>query len=162
MKNKFPPFSLLWTSYPKDSEAPPGRSHAMPCNEKNRAGEFIYDNQCAIRLSYCLIKAGISLGNYTDPKCRDGYARGAESLANWIWRNYSRPHIVDCKKPGEKDTFRNGKYATDNGIIFFKDFYDITGDHIDLLYHDNSSLLTGSGNYFERPEVKQIWFWSIK
>jgi hypothetical protein len=160
---KFPAFTTLWSSYPHDSEAPPGSQHAMPCDEKDKSGFYFYENQCAIRMSHCLIKAGISLSNYTDPKCKHGYARGAESLATWIWRNFGKPLQVDCSNAAQKNTFLTNQYWSKNGIIFFKDFYGTnnTGDHIDLLYHVNTQILTATGNYTNDGRVKQIWFWEV-
>jgi hypothetical protein len=71
-------FSRLWSSYPG--------SHA-PCDGG-------YANQCAIRMSIALLGAGFSLGGYTEPRCRHGHARGAESLAQFLSRHAKAREIA--------------------------------------------------------------------
>jgi hypothetical protein len=59
---------------------------------------------------------------YSEPKCSHGHARGAESLANWLWKNHlGRPTIYT---DGAK-----AKIAINDktGIIFFKDCFTRAG-----------------------------------
>ena len=135
----------LYQSYPK----PPDISH---CTDG-------YQNQCAIRLSKALEGAGISLSKYSEPRCTHGHARGAESLATWLWqKQFGRPRIFNT---GEK---AKSTYAQAYGIIFFKDCFTRAnetvqrGDHIDLWYPTTSG---GTAVSYDDPgnKAKQVWFW---
>jgi hypothetical protein len=97
-----PSFSLLWMAYPVESR---------PCDGP-------WENQCAIRLSIGLIGVGIDLSSYSDPVCKHGHARGAESLANYLWRTMFRPQVV----VGSYEFHR--RFDGRTGLVFFK---DITG-----------------------------------
>jgi hypothetical protein len=111
-----------------------------------------WENQCAIRMSIALEGAGLSLQEYADPKCSHGHARGAESLANHLWKALGRPQIF-ANPSGAKASLLSKR-----GIIFFKDiagFRNGTGDHIDCW--DGSS--TKTGEYFSY--CKQAWFFSL-
>jgi hypothetical protein len=116
-----------------------------------------YTNQCAIRMSIALTGASLSLDNYEDPRCKHGHARGAESLANWLWRRHlGRPKIY---KDGAK-----GKQEIKNmtGIIFFKDCFQrknetsFRGDHIDLWHIDRTMTFDDRDN-----KAKEVWFWQL-
>jgi len=125
-------FDRLWDNYPKERE---------PCSEQ-------WQNQCAIRVSIALEGAGFSLETYTDPVCGHGHARGAESLANFLWNNHRAP-----KKVKDLSSVKDKR-----GIIFFKDiagFRGGIGDHIDLW----NKTKTKTGTYFGK--CKEIWFWAI-
>jgi hypothetical protein len=138
-KRSFPKFNQLWLCYPSNNQ---------PCDQKKADGTNAWDNQCAIRVSITLEKAGFALPDYTDTKCKHGHARGAESLANYLWKQVGRPD-TNCKK---SDVI--GK----KGILFFKDitgFRGGMGDHIDLW---NGSK-TQTGEYFNI--CKSTWFWEI-
>lgn len=37
--------------------------------------------------------AGFEIDDYNEPKTSEGWARGAESLANYLWRKTVRPEI---------------------------------------------------------------------
>ena len=103
-------------------------------------------------MSIALEKAGFPLRNYTEPKCKHGHARGAESLANYLRNKIGRPKISTTADDGIKGT------AGKTGIVFFKDimgFREGRGDHIDLW--DGSTTKTGS--YFD--VCKQIWFYEL-
>lgn len=130
-----PSFSQLWLGYPAD---------LAPCDGP-------WDNQCAIRMSIALIAAGFDLSSYTDPMCAHGHARGAESLANFLYRRIARPRIL---------TGTEFQRATDakTGIVFFKDiagFRGGFGDHIDLWNKDR----TKTGGY--ASVSSQTWFWEL-
>jgi hypothetical protein len=132
-----PNFSLLWTAYPSDRS---------PCDQG-------WANQCAIRLSVALEGAGAKLAGYTEPRCKHGHARGAESLAQYLVKHYGMPVIK--KNAGDARV----AVANKTGIVFFKDiagFRGGIGDHIDLWKND----VTKTGEYF--GSCKQTWFWSLK
>jgi hypothetical protein len=126
-------FSQLRESYPTDRS---------PCGDG-------WENQCAIRMSIALQGAGFDFDGYGDPLCSHGHARGAESLANHLWREWGAPRV-----------FRDGSSAkraigTAQGIVLFKDisgFRGGTGDHIDLW----TGTGTMTGEYFNH--CKQVWF----
>lgn len=106
-------------------------------------------NQCAIRMSIALAKSGFDLSKYTDPTCAHGHARGAESLANYLWRKLGRPQILKTATAAAIKT---------RGIIFFKDiagFRGGIGDHIDLW----NGAKTRTGAYFGK--CKQVWFFRL-
>jgi hypothetical protein len=132
-RRPLPAFSRMWDSYP---------TVRTPCDGP-------YDNQCAIRASIALIGAGFSLAGYTEPVCRHGHARGAESLANFIARTAGQPQIL---KPEHAKTSVEGR----SGLVFFRNiegFRNSRGDHMDLW---NGSK-TQTGAYFN--VCQQIWFW---
>ncbi|MCA9065435.1 MAG: hypothetical protein KDA96_20345, partial [Planctomycetaceae bacterium] len=71
----------LWDAYP------------WPMTDKYSSGG--YPNECAIRMSIALEKVVPDFfKSYTEPKSPEGWARGAESLAIFIWRHHlGRPKI---------------------------------------------------------------------
>ena len=138
-KRPLPQFVLLWARYPDELH---------PCDQ----GQANAWNQCAIRISLCLIDAGFQLTNYTEPRCKHGHARGAESLASYLWQQVGPPKIAKTSDQGIKNV--TGK----TGLVFFKDikgFRGGIGDHIDLW----NAGLTKTGDYFD--SCKQTWFWPV-
>ena len=139
-----PLFIDLWSRYPKTDS---------PCDGP-------WNNQCAIRMSITLNAEktiSVNKNTYTEPKCSHEHARGAESLANWLWGNHlGRPQIIDDAEQGKK------KIINKKGIIFFKDCFTRQGehvrigDHIDLWYNGITKTYSDPGN-----KSKQIWFWEI-
>lgn len=139
-----PAFINLWNSYPTVND---------PCDGP-------WDNQCAIRLSLALNDEKTLLVDrftYSEPKCAHGHARGAESLANWLWRRHlGRPSIFTSGA--------SAKRALDekNGIIFFKDCFtrsgetSASGDHIDLWRRGMTKGYNDPGN-----KSAQVWFWEL-
>jgi hypothetical protein len=93
----------------------------------------------------------------TEPKCRHGHARGAESLANWLWKHH-------LGKPTIYTAGANAKVLlnTKTGIIFFKDCFTregevrAVGDHIDLWNKGFTKTYSDPGN-----KSAQIWFWEL-
>lgn len=136
-----PSFALLWSQYPSISN---------PCTEA-------WKNQCAIRLSIALVQSGMDLDGYSDPKCGHGHARGAESLANWLWREH-------LGSPSRWYSAATGKAAIGGrvGIIFFKDCFtregesEAVGDHIDLW---NRNQTRGFQDPYNRS--REVWFWAL-
>lgn len=139
-----PAFINLWNSYPTVND---------PCDGP-------WSNQCAIRMSLALNDEKTLLVDrftYSEPKCAHGHARGAESLANWLWRRHlGRPSIFTSGAIAKRTL------AEKNGIIFFKDCYPrggeirATGDHIDLWQRGMTKGYNDPGN-----KSAQVWFWEL-
>lgn len=139
-----PVFDNLWKHHPGEDK---------PCNGP-------WPNQCAIRMSVALNKEKsiqVTSATYTEPKCKHGHARGAESLANWLWKYHlRRPKIyLDGKQAKEE---LKGK----TGIIFFKDCFTrdgetrAVGDHIDLWQRGTTKTYDDPRN-----NSQQVWFWEL-
>lgn len=139
-----PSFINLWSSYPTESS---------PCDGG-------WSNQCAIRMSITLNAEKnilVDSGTYTEPKCAHGHARGAESLANWLWKKHlGRPKIFTSGATAKQDT------ASKTGIMFFKDCFTRSGeataigDHIDLWNAGSTKTYDDPGN-----KSRQVWFWEL-
>jgi len=121
-----------------------------PCSQN-------WGNQCAIRMSISLIEAGVSFTNYTEPKCKHGHGRGAESLANWLWKYHlNRPHIFPSTG------IAKDRLTDRQGIIFYKNCFTregqtrALGDHIDVWYQ-------GFTMTWDDPDenAQQVWFWDL-
>lgn len=148
-----PSFVSLWNEYLK----------IWATFEQGKPCDGPWENQCAIRMSYTLnadrtIK--VNKSTYTEPKCKHEHARGAESLANWLWKHHlGRPLILG-------DTAQDRlKLKDKTGIVFFKDCFAQsgqsadarTGDHIDLWKYGLTA-----GRYDDpRHMARQIWFWEL-
>lgn len=138
-----PAFLNLWTNYPSESS---------PCDGG-------WSNQCAIRMSITLNAEGtleVNSRTYSEPKCAHEHARGAESLANWLWRRIERPKIFTSGAKAKADL------ASKQGIIFFKDCFTREGettrrgDHIDLWNMGITKTYGDPGNL-----AAQVWFWEL-
>jgi len=139
-----PSFSILWKSYPTVSN---------PCDDDWRV-------QCAIRMSITLNTEGtihINKNAYSEPKCSHGHARGAESLANWLWKHHlGRPKIFPNSEKAKKSI------KSENGLIFFKDCFIREGevmrrgDHIDLWKLGITLTFSDPGN-----QSRNVWFWEL-
>lgn len=143
-ERNLPSFRKMWSNYP---------TKQSPCDDSNRKGELSWKNQCAIRVSIALIDAGFRLTGYNDPMCSHNHARGAESLANYLWRQVGKPQIAKTAADARKMVSQGMP-----GVIFFRNldgFRGGDGDHIDLW--DCKS--TKTGEYFE--SCREVWFWGI-
>lgn len=139
-----PAFINLWNSYPTEQN---------PCDGN-------WANQCAIRMSVALNTERtlrVESNTYPEPKCAHGHARGAESLANWLWRHHlGRPKIFTSGATAKRTL------VTLNGIIFFKDCFSrdgssvMTGDHIDLWQKGLTKGYNDPANH-----AAQVWFWEL-
>jgi hypothetical protein len=141
-----PSFMNLLNAYPKVPS---------PCDQP-------WGNQCAIRMSIALngeLGIKVNKSTYTEPKCKHEHARGAESLANWLWRHHlGRPTILGGSA---KDRLT---IANKTGIVFFKDCFarggeeesQRSGDHIDL-WNRGKTMGFYDGDYMS----KQVWFWEL-
>ncbi len=96
-----PSFINLSNSYPKEK---------APCDGN-------WSNQGAIRMGLALngeLTINVSQATYSEPRCSHGHPRGAESLANWLWKH----HL------GAPKIYKNGAQAklllkAKTNIIFF-------------------------------------------
>lgn len=137
-------FINLWNNYPTEQH---------PCDGG-------WDNQCAIRMSLTLNaerSITIDRNTYPEPKCAHGHTRGAESLANWLWRNHlGRPQIFTDGAAAKRTLNER------TGIIFFKDCFTrsgetrATGDHIDLWNRGLTKTYDDPAN-----RAAQVWFWEL-
>lgn len=121
-----------------------------------------WDNQCAIRMSIALsdeLTIQVNKSTYSEPKCAHGHARGAESLANWLWKHHlGRPTILTGSA---EDRIKLGQKT---GIIFFKDCFarlgetdeNRTGDHIDVWNRGRTATYDDPAH-----RSKQVWFWEL-
>ena len=140
-RRSLPGFSQLWAAYP---------SQIKPCDQTLRDGSLAWANQCAIRLSIALERAGFPLTGYTDPTLKHGHARGAESLANYLWGQVG--------PPGDQST-ETSEIQGKRGNVFFRNiagFRGGIGDHIDLWNLNR----TQTGEYFQIS--KAVWFWELR
>jgi len=138
-----PEFNKLWANYPSEQH---------PCDGP-------WANQCAIRMSVALNGEGtvvISKKTYKEPTCAHGHARGAESLANFLWKKLGRPTIYTDGAKAKREI------QAKNGIVFFKDCFQrpgeeaVRGDHIDVW------MLGVAKTYSDESNLsKQVWFWSL-
>ncbi len=84
-------FQTLRSNYPWDN----------PCDAKNKKGEPLFKNQCAIKLSYAMSKTGTSFVGYpSGRKCwvhkNKNHILAAKELADWIDRG-AVPQIQKSK-----------------------------------------------------------------
>lgn len=133
-------FKQLWDNYPDDD----------PCDAKDKNGNKLFGNQCAIRLSHSMKKSGISFVSFPQKrKCwvHSGadHVLAAKELADWIEKSNDASFLVTDNVTGS--AWRN-KVSGRTGIICFEDYYlrsdGSGGDHIDLW--DGGSM-TGFGSY---------------
>ncbi|MFN7505559.1 MAG: T6SS effector amidase Tae4 family protein [Limnobacter sp.] len=139
-----PSFTGLWNNYPTE---------ASPCDGP-------WSNQCSIRMSVTLNaerSITINKNTYSEPKCAHGHARGAESLANWLWKHHlGRPKIF-MDGAEAKATLQDK-----SGIIFVKDCFvrdgetTKVGDHIDLWDKGLTKTYSDPAN-----KSAQVWFWEL-
>lgn len=139
-----PSFINLWRSYPKKSD---------PCDGP-------WANQCAIRLSIALNGDKtilVSKGTYSEPRCAHGHARGAESLANWLWKYHlKRPKIHSNPAKGKLEI------QAKTGIVFFRNCFvragetQRLGDHIDLWNRGLTKTYNDPAN-----RSQELWFWEL-
>ena len=111
-----PKFEDLWNNHPNIN----GIKKA--CDEKNSKGLYLYDNQCAINMHYCFKKSEVNMASFKGMKCKHGFARGAEEMANWL--RYLKPfgNILTCQDFKTQETIdkENEKIKNENEKIKIK------------------------------------------
>ncbi|HEY9222752.1 MAG TPA: type VI secretion system amidase effector protein Tae4 [Variovorax sp.] len=121
-------FADLWAAYPS----------ADPCDAKDEQGNKRFKNQCAIRVSHALKKAGVTFKSYpAKRKCwihpEADHVLAAKELADWL----ELQPFVGCRK-SENVTGADWREKVEGrtGVICFEDYYAPAegsgGDHIDL------------------------------
>ena len=146
-----PSFINLWKAY---SDLVVTHPNAAPCNGP-------WANQCAIRMSLVLnaeLTVKVNKSTYTEPKCAHEHARGAESLANWLWkRHLGRPAILGNTAEDRRTLMSK------TGLIFFKDCFQQSGESLDNRTGDHIDLwnrgITKTGDLFSRSRA--VWFWEL-
>lgn len=124
-------------------------------SESRHSCSLTMDNQCAIRVSRALIKAGwpksaFKSASYTGKVCPHGYARGAQDLAAYLSRELGF-RSKGWSRPGSVPGGASGVH----GIICFMNIPGYGGQgHIDLW--DGQATRTGS--YWNS---ETIWLWSL-
>ncbi|WP_285350667.1 type VI secretion system amidase effector protein Tae4 [Pseudomonas sp. ME-P-057] len=146
-----PSFINLWKAY---SDLLVAHPDAKPC-------EGPWANQCAIRMSLTLNAektVKVNKSTYTEPKCAHEHARGAESLANWLWKHHLGRPTVLTNSAEDRRTLMNK-----TGLIFFKDCFQQPGETVDGRSGDHIDLwnrgLTQTGDLFYRS--RKVWFWEL-
>jgi Type VI secretion system (T6SS), amidase effector protein 4 len=134
------------------------------CDAKDAKGKTLFQNQCAIRLSYALKSSGVSFDSF--PKQRkcwvhptDQHVLSARELADWIQRQGAS--IIQSAEDITGERWRD-KVVDRTGILCFEGYYapehGSAGDHIDLW---NGSSLTGLGSWMRtRFSIVVPGYWS--
>jgi hypothetical protein len=150
-------FATLWQNHPANGDPP----ELEPCKDSQGVSHF--ENQCAIRMSVCLIRSGANLRNFHGAVCWFGHHRDhvlrAEELAKWLHSPAADfvPSAEIVKSADTAITF--SQYASRQGIVLFRNFWGTgnQGDHIDVW--NGQAMSHGSSDYFERSE--EVWFWDL-
>ncbi|MCB1915969.1 MAG: hypothetical protein KDG52_09660 [Rhodocyclaceae bacterium] len=165
-------FKTLWDNFP-DKDAVAGR-----CFNKQKGGQQPFDNYCAILLSECLVRSGMTVDRCPGTKCwsHEGarHVLRAEDLAAWF--DKSPPEGFGAREnvaPAEFQKRLSGR----TGVVFFKDYWtrgnerfaSRSGDHIDLWRRNE---ITGGGMFYrsliemlglvsDLNKSREIWFWEV-
>lgn len=167
-------FNTLWRNFPDVDKL------KQTCFNKQSSNADPFDNYCAILLSECFIKSGISLEKSSSgQKCWSHkgarHVLKAQDLADWL--NKSRPQGFGKAERISSATFQN-TLAGRTGVVFFKDYWqrgnesveNRSGDHIDLWNRDRISggsmtyrtIIEFLGLVSDLNKSRQILFWEIK
>ena len=145
-RDKFPSASVIDSNYPKPYHKDPPN-----CTDKNIDGSWAWDNQCAIRMSIALSISGVNFDSYTDPKCSHGHARGARSLASWIWKKFlCRPAIY------RDSLILLNEINNKSGLIYFYKLGGSDTDHIDLYFKNRTQ-----SDYSDLWTAEEYWFFKV-
>lgn len=146
-------FEYLWKNYPDED----------PCDAKDKKGNKLFSNQCAIRVSYTMKKSGVDFTTFPQKrKCwihpGQDHILAAAELADWIQKS-NIPNLLTTENITGLQW--RSKVVSRTGIICFEDYYlrsdGSRGDHIDLW---NKNKLTGIGSYFRTTFniiIPSIW-----
>lgn len=179
----YEPFILQCVSRPQYALLRRGyeayRANSRPCQRGAT-------NQCAVRMSIALGRAGIGLETFTPRErvhsgsgsCQtDGMSHvlGALELANFLSRALGTPTKVNPARRGGGCGNAFGQISGRTGIVYFNNCFTRegssvrTGDHIDLfngtqyynqiIHPQAGGDETTGGSLFGRAD--QVWFWRL-
>ena len=166
-------FKELWKNFPHKENM------KKRCSNKQKDGNEPFENYCAIMLSECFIRSGISINKFKRNSCWSHSGQRhvllAKDLASWLVK--SKPSGFGKKEKITPSSFQN-KLKGRTGVIYFKDYWrrgneninNRSGDHIDLW---NENEITGSSMFYrsviellgfvsDLNKSKEIWFWEVK
>jgi hypothetical protein len=150
-------FASLWQNHPANGDPP----ELEPCKDSEGVSHF--ENQCAIRMSVCLVRSGVRLDSFRGAFCWFGHHREhalrAEEVAAWLDSPLADfVPSADIAK-SSAGPISSSLYAGRRGIVLFRNFWGTgqQGDHIDLW--DGEKMSHGNGDYFERSQ--EVWFWDL-
>jgi hypothetical protein len=156
-----------------------------PCKDKDGSGlpqiddassaddgqGYEHFNQCAIRMSICLMKSGFKLEgvkNVTNPKgttkCSRGHVLGAKNLANHLKNKLKlKPRPYDGTKV-DVVTKISGK----TGLLYFENFEEEDSSGVMFRSYNNVHFeLWNKSEYMSEFPFSQmfdatiIWFWEV-
>jgi hypothetical protein len=158
-----PTFAALEAAYPATSRIEQAELF-QEIGIEALTGKIAYLNTCAIRMSYGLTKAGVTLkkgglkiniGPHKGKRIEPSMKKLAEHLVE-LW---GQPEKFDT------DAAAKTGLAMRKGVIvfFFGEFLPLVGaqGHIDLLRQKPSGFAACVGTCFFKPKNK-IWFWPLQ
>ena len=179
-------FKDLWRNHPINESVPtPCLAPVALTNLEGRTigpGLPVFANQCAIRMSIALRRAGVTAGQLPGlATCavhsrEDMHFINANQLANGINRanlpGFGPRQII--KSPDTQDFYK--KLYAKTGAIYIQDYWQRstdapgrpTGDHIDVWngYRSSAKWLmewfSWAGYYGNYAHARQIWFCEVK
>lgn len=179
-------FKKLWYGHPiNESIMAPCIASREVVNLEGRTvlpGFPVYANQCAIRMSVALRRAGVTASQMGGIATCGAHDReemhyiNASQLANAI-NSANLPGFAPRQVISGEDTAKF--YPTlfgRTGVLFIKDYWhrstdspgSPTGDHIDVWngYRSSAKCLmewfSWLGYYSNYAEAREIWFWEVK
>ena len=166
-------FENLWKNHPTVA------GNDNPCSTN---GKVYFSNQCAIRVGVALTKSGVKTKHIPGAThcwhhpASEGHVIRAEELAKGL----AKVSLAGLKPVDKLDPMLfSSKLASRKGILFFKDYWQRSGessnhrsgDHIDLW---NGSRLTDwttwlriqlhlslDGVWSDYRGSKAVWFWEV-
>lgn len=179
-------FKKLWYGHPINE------SITTPCvapkdlvnleGENIKKGFPVFHNQCAIRMSVALRRAGVTsdqIGRIATcgvhPASEMHYINAtalAQAIARANLPGFGQREVIDGEKAAQFYPLLFGR----TGVIFIKDYWhrssdganSPTGDHIDVWngYRSSAKWLlewfSWLGYYSNYAGAREIWFWEVK
>ena len=168
-------FEELWNNYP---------SYNIEHNDP-KTGKDCFSNHCAINVSEALHKSGVKAGGTKCWNCSNGgiHSIRAQDLAKWL--NITKIKGISSVKKLTGNNYENYVQGK-QGIIFFKDYWQRsgetgdtrTGDHSDLWNKNTLAKIGWAQTWIRRafPEFakwswldlsdlrksKEVLFWEVK
>jgi hypothetical protein len=141
----------LWKNHPAVYDV------IYPCSEIDSGYETPnFENQCAIRMSVCLERAGIDFSGYNGVKCwfkcEDTHTLRVEELVPFLRTQKELGVYKEIVAP------KSSQFSEFNGIIVCYNFWNNkNGDHIDLVW--GGEMTYGDLEYVDRSE--RVGYWEL-